>query len=366
MDTTDPLIKFDSSGVCSHCLNFDQNIKPNWFPDNGAEKLQSIVQTIKSERKKHEYDCIIGLSGGVDSAYLAYKVVELGLKPLVVHVDGGWNSEIAVKNIENIIKNLGLDLITHVINWNEMQDLQLAFFKAGVPNQDIPQDHAFFAALYSYAIKNRIRWVLSGSNFATESVLPTAWGYNALDSKHLRAIHKIFGQRKLKTYPTVGFFQYYAYFQIIKKMKVARLLNYMPYNKDEAIKTLENKLGFRYYGGKHFESRFTRFFQAHYLPHKFGYDKRKAHLASMVLAGSISREQALEALKEPLYDPKQLELDKEYTAKKLGISKDEFQALIDAPNHNHEEYPSNASLFDLKSRFRSTLHRFFGNPYRSD
>lgn len=356
MDTTDPNIVFDEYGVCNHCREFDEVKSKNWFPnEDGKIKLKEIVDKIKASGKGKEYDCIIGLSGGVDSSYLVHKAVELGLRPLAVHVDAGWNSELAVKNIENICKKLNVDLFTEVINWEEIRDLQVAFLKAGVPNQDIPQDHAFFAGLYSFAVKNNIEYVLSGSNYATEGILPSSWGYNAMDSKHLKAIHKMFGNKKLKTYPVVSFYQYYYYYPILKKMKVAKLLNYMPYSKDDAIETLEKELDWRYYGGKHFESRFTKFFQAYYLPTRFNYDKRKAHLSSLIVSGLITRERALQEMEKELYSESQLREDKEFIAKKLKLSVQELDDLINMPLKYHEMYPSNEKLYRFVKGIYSTV-----------
>lgn len=346
MDTTDPLIEFDADGVCNHCRYFDNNVRPNWFPNaEGGKRLERMIAEIKAYGKGKEYDCIIGLSGGVDSSYLAVKVVEWGLRPLVVHVDAGWNSELAVMNIEQIVTRLGLDLFTHVVDWEEMKDLQLAFLRSNLANQDVPQDHAYFAALYKYAIDANIKFVISGSNYATESILPQAWGYDAMDIRHLEAPHKQFGTGKLRTFPRVGFFKYHIYYPRIWKMKVLAPLNFMPYSKQEAIDFLEREYGWRYYGGKHYESRWTRFFQAHYLPAKFGYDKRKAHYASLVVAGELSRDAALAELEKPLYTDNELAEDKAFVAKKLGISGEELQDLIDQPPRHYTEFPNNQALF---------------------
>lgn len=341
MDTTDPEIDFDEHGVCNHCRNFEQNIKPMWPSLEGDQaKLDAMIQTVKTYGKGKRYDCIIGLSGGVDSSYLAVKVAEWGLRPLVVHVDAGWNSELAVMNIEQICRRLGFDLVTHVVDWEEMRDMQVAFLRSNLANQDVPQDHAFFAALYGYAEKSGIKYVINGSNFATESILPGAWGYDAMDATHVKSIHARFGSRSRGDFPIVSFFDLYVKYPFILKMEVLRPLNLLPYNKEEAIRILEKDYGWRYYGGKHYESRWTRFFQAYYLPYKFGYDKRKAHFSSLVVSGQMSRGDALEALKVPLYDPKLLVEDKIFIAKKLGLSISEFEALVDEPVHHYSEFPS--------------------------
>jgi hypothetical protein len=257
-----------------------------------------------------------------------------------VHVDAGWNSELAVMNIEQICRRLGFDLVTHVVDWEEMRDMQLAFLRSNLANQDVPQDHAFFAALYGYAKKAGIKYVINGSNFATESILPATWGYDAMDATHVKSIHALFGARPRGDFPVVSFFDLYVRYPFILKMEVLRPLNLLPYNKEDAIRILEKDYGWRYYGGKHYESRWTRFFQAYYLPYKFGYDKRKAHLSSLVVSGQMGRNDALEALKAPLYDAKLLDEDKIFIAKKLGLSVAEFEALVNQPAHHFSEFPN--------------------------
>lgn len=371
MDTTDELIEFDDDGVCNHCHYFDNNIQPNWFPgDEGKQKLDEMISEVKDFGRGKEYDCIVGISGGVDSSYLAAKVVEWGLRPLVVHVDAGWNSELAVKNIEQIITKLGLDLVTHVVDWEEMKDLQLAFLRSNVANQDVPQDHAFFAALYNYAIKSGIRYVVSGSNYATEGILPQSWGYDAMDVKHLESIHEQFGTKKLKTFPRVSFLKYHIYYPRVLKMKVLAPLNLIPYSKEEAIKVLENDFGWQYYGGKHFESRWTRFFQSYYLPTKFGFDKRKAHLSSLVVSGQMAREDALKELEAPVYSEKDIAADKEFVAKKLGITLEELEDLIAQPPRHYSDFPNNIEKFNTMvkvfrnvSRLASYVKRAIRLPF---
>lgn len=341
MDTTDPQITFDADGVCNHCHYFENNVKQYWFPDErGTPMLEKMIAEVKEYGKGKRYDSIIGLSGGVDSSYLAVKVAEWGLRPLAVHVDAGWNSELAVKNIEQIVEKAGLDLVTHVVDWEDMRELQLSFLRSHVANQDTPQDHAFFAALYNYSVKEDIKYAINGSNYATESILPQAWGYDSMDAAHVKAIHKQFGRQKLKNYPIVSFFEYFYYYPRIKGMTILKPLNYMHYSKTEAIDYLEKNYGWRYYGGKHYESRWTRFFQAHYLPTKFGYDKRKAHLASLVVTGEITRDQALAELEKPLYTENELAEDKAFIAKKLGISVHELDELVTAPPRHYSEYPT--------------------------
>ncbi|WID98764.1 N-acetyl sugar amidotransferase [Bosea vestrisii] len=342
MDTTDPHISFDEAGVCSHCRNFETDFRPHWKPTlEGWAEFESKLAEIKAYGKGKEYDCIIGLSGGVDSSYLATKAVEWGLRPLVVHVDAGWNSELAVKNIEQIVTKLGLDLVTHVVDWEAMKELQLAFLRSDVANQDIPQDHAFFAALYNYAIKADIRYVINGTNFATESILPQGWGYDAMDARHIVAIHKQFGKKPLRNFPLISLFNYYFYFPKIRRMEIVSPLNFIPYSKQEAIYHLEKGYGWRYYGGKHYESRWTRFYQSYYLPQKFGYDKRKAHLASLIVTDQMTREEALAELEKPLVTDNELAEDKAFIAKKLGITEAELDEFIHRPPRHYKDYPTN-------------------------
>lgn len=358
MDTSDVALTFDAAGLCSFCQRFDAVVRPNWFPnDEGKQRLTRLVEQIKAENRDREYDCIIGLSGGVDSSYAAYVARRsLGLRLLAVHVDGGWNSELAVRNIENIVKRLDIDLHTHVIDWEEMRDLQVAFLRSGVANQDVPQDHAFFAALYQFAVKNRIRWVLSGGNLATEWVLPESWGYNAMDLRHLKSIHGRFGSIPLKTYPTCTFLEYYVLYPYLRGMRVLRPLNFMPYTRSEALRTLEQELGYRYYGTKHGESRFTKFFQNYWLPTRFGYDKRRAHFSSLILSGQMTRAAALAELEKPIYvDANELAEDRQFIAKKLRLSEVELNGLLSMPLTDYQHYASNAWLFELKDRIRPML-----------
>lgn len=358
MDTSDPEIYFDDNGVCNHCRRAEQLLAKSWFPNkDGERKLQEISSKIKTYGMDKEYDCIIGVSGGVDSSYLlhvAKKIMEL--RPLVVHVDAGWNSEIAVRNIESLVKALNLDLFTYVIDWEEIKDLQMSFLKASVANQDIPQDHAFFARLYKYAVSNKIKYVLTGSNMTSESILPGSWGYDATDKKHLVSIHKLFGSRPLNSYPSMSLFEYKIYWPYIRKMTKISPLNYLDYDKNKAIKFLEDTYGWKYYGGKHHESKWTKFFQAYYLPEKFGYDKRRAHLSSLIIAGQMTREAALAEMNKPLYDPEELAHDKNYVAKKLGITVAELDCLIELPNKTYRDYPNSENMLN----FIRNIKRFVG------
>jgi len=361
MDTSDPDIGFGTDGLCTHCLEFDHVQKPRIQSDASGERLlRSRIDEIRNRAKGRPYDCIIGLSGGVDSSYVAWKVLDIGLRPLAVHVDTGWNSELAVSNIEKIVKKLNIDLFTFVVDWEVMRDLQLAFFRAGVANCDIPQDHAFVAVLYKVAIEHGIRTVISGHNLATEAILPEAWGYTSIDRRHIKAIHAKYGTGSLAAYPSYSLLQYTFLWPYVRRMKIFPILNYLDYKKAEAKAFLMNEFGWRDYGGKHYESRLTKFFQSYYLPTKFGFDKRRAHLSSLIVSGQCTREQALAELAAPLYDERELADDKAFIAKKLRISVQEFDGIIGAPPRRHEEFASDRALIEgllkLKAKLSATLN----------
>lgn len=360
MNTTDPEIYFDQQGICNHCNEFDKLTSKKWFPNQeGKKNLDVIFDKIRKHNINKDYNCIIGMSGGIDSSYLALLVNEYKLRPLVVHVDAGWNSELAVNNIEKIIKYCGYDLHVHVMDWREIKDLQLAYLKAGVANQDVVQDHAFFASLYHFATKHKIKYILSGGNIATESVFPKAWHHAAIDSINLRAIHNRFGRINLKNYKTISFFQYYFYYPFIKGMTVIRPLNFLTYNKVDAIKFLKEKVDFKDYGRKHGESRFTKFFQNYYLPKKFNFDKRLPHLSSLILSGTISRNQALEELKKPLYEKIELQEDKIYIAKKLGISVIELDELIEKKGNHYSDYSNWDVYYKVLLKIKKFVKKFY-------
>ena len=338
MDTSDPEISFDNAGQCNHCRDFQKLLGTVWFPnEEGVTRLEELIQRVKSEGKGKEYDCVLGLSGGIDSSYLALKAFEWGLRPLVVHVDGGWNSELAVQNIERIVKHCGYELHTHVVNWEDMRELQLSYLRAAVANQDVPQDHSFFAGLYKFATENKVRFVLNGGNAATEGIFPSAWHGPAMDAKNLKAIHKKFGTQPINDYPMISFRQYYFWFPIVKRMTPLRPLNLMPYSKDKAVLELE-QIGWRSYPRKHGESLFTKFFQNHYLPVKFGYDKRRPHLSSLIASDSISRREALEILDQPLYDEIELVRDRQYLCRKLRIDENNFDDFLTREIHHYSDF----------------------------
>jgi N-acetyl sugar amidotransferase len=359
MDTTAKEITFDNKGVCSFCHEYDATNHLIWKRgEEGKKLLTRTLAKIKKEAEGKEYDCIIGLSGGVDSSYVAYLAKEqFNLRPLIVHVDTGWNSELAVKNIENIVKKLDIDLYTHVIDWEEMQDLQLSFFKSGIVCQDNPQDHAFVAVLRRIAKEKKVKYFITGANASTECILPKSWTYNNVDAKLIKSIHKKFGTVKLKTFPFVNFWNYYLIYPFFHKTLRIDVLNMMDYDKAEAMKTLQDELEWQYYGGKHHESVFTKFFQIYYQPVRFGFEKRRAHLASLVVTKQMKREEALEELKKNAYSEQEIKEDKAYIAKKLGITEKEFDSYMNLKPTTAKDFPNNSKLFKMAKFFREKLRK---------
>lgn len=353
MDTTDSKIVFDENGVCDHCRDFEENVKPNWHTDErGDDELKRIIKKIKEDGKDRDFDCIIGMSGGADSSYLLHVAVkEYGLRPLVFHVDGGWNSQIAVNNINVMIEKLGLDLYTEVINWEEMKAFQLAYFRAGVPNIDVPQDHAFVATLYNFAAKYKIKYILNGGNISTEVVRnPLEWLYYGTDMKQIAAIRKLYCDNPLKTYPFSSVLKHKFYLRYIQKVQVVKPLNYFPYIKEQAMRVLAEEYGWIPYPQKHFESRFTKFYEGYWLPRKFGYDTRKVQYSSLILTGQMTREEALEKLKTPAISDEDAKQDFEYVATKLDISVEELQRYFDQPNKSYKDYPNQEAMFNLGAK----------------
>lgn len=358
MDETDSMIEFDEKGVCDHCNTYYNHTLPNWHTDErGRRELDAMVERIKEEGKGRDFDCIIGMSGGIDSSYLTYIAKEeLGLRPLVFHVDAGWNSQIAVNNIERIVDGLGLDLYTEVIDWEEMKDLQLAFFKSGVPHIDTPQDHSFFATMYKFALQYGVKNILTGANLSTECVRnPIEWMYYQSDSTQLRDIHSKFGKRPLKNYPVTSILWHKIYLPYLRGIKVMRPLNHVPYIKEEAVELLTTRFGWQPYPQKHFESRFTRFYESYWLPQKFGFDTRKVQYSSLILTGQMTRDEALERLKLPAHDPETIGQDFEYVATKLGISVDELQGYLDAPNKTYKDYKNQAWVYNIGAQAMKML-----------
>ncbi|MGN6492513.1 MAG: N-acetyl sugar amidotransferase [Agriterribacter sp.] len=348
MDTiADPDITFDENGICNYYHEYITAEREQGFKgEEGLNKLSGIVSTIKNVGKNNKYDCVLGLSGGADSSYLAYLAKQLGLKPLIVHFDYGWNSELAVQNIENTVKLLGFDLYTYVMDWEEFKELQRSYFKASVVDLDVPADHMIFGALFKIANKFNLKFLLSGNNVWTEHTLPRTWNYNKFDLVNLKNIHKTYSKTSLKKLPALGLW-HYAYYQLVKNIQSVQLLNYVSYNKAEIKNMITKELGWRDYGGKHHESIFTRFYQGYILPAKFNIDKRKAHLSNLIFAGQITKNEALKELSQPSYDIQLQREDKIYVAKKLGFTESEFDEVLSLPNRNHEEFGTDAKQREL-------------------
>lgn len=340
----DPDISFDEKGICNYYYEYKKAEKAEVFTgDEGRKKLTALAATIKAAGKGKPYDCLIGLSGGVDSTYVAWLVKDLGLRPLAVHLDNGWNSELAVKNIENIISKLGIDLFTLVINWQEFKDIQLAYLRASVVDIEVVSDHAIFATMYKLAKEKSIGYIISGTNIVTEHIMPPSWLYKKLDFVNLKDIHKQYGKLKLKTYPSFDF-KKYVYYSAMLKLTPVSILNYVPYNKKEIKAFITKELNWRDYGGKHYESVFTKFYQAYILPEKFHIDKRKAHLSTLICAGQMTKAEALAELQQPSYPKAELAQDKEYVLKKFGLSEKEFDAIMQSPIHRHEDFKTDTHL----------------------
>lgn len=342
MNTSVPGISFDHEGCCNFCTDALERIEKETYSTDKSN-LDKLIKRIKKAGDNKEYDCVIGISGGVDSSYVAHLVKDLGLRPIAVHLDNGWNSDLANSNINSLLDKLNIDLYTHVINWEEFKDLQVAFLKSSIANAEIPTDHAISALLFQTAKKHGIKYIIHGGNIATESIMPSTWMENAFDLTLLNNIHKKHGSKRLLSYPKMGLIRL-AYYTLIRKIKFIGILNYISYDKEHAIKELQDKYNWKKYEAKHFESIFTRWFQGYFLPKKFKIDKRLAHYSSLIIANQLTREEALIKLQEPPLR-KELEIeDSEYISKKLQLSNDEFQSMIDARPRSGLAY-SKTSLY---------------------
>ena len=347
MDTTDSEIIFDEDGVCNHCHQYEEG-KSKFIiaPEFREEEQNKLIKLLKQNGKNKQYDCIVGISGGVDSSYVAYLAKQWGLKALLVHLDNGWDSELAVKNIENIVKYTGFDLYTHVMNWEEFKDLQRSFFKADVIDLELLSDHAIFATVYKLARKYSVKYLLSGENFITEAIMAPKWNHRKSDLVNIKSVHKKYGTVKLKTFPTMSTWKkiFYQFGGLAQSFPV---LKYVEYNKDKVINLLEKEFEWQYYGGKHYESLFTRFYQGYILPKKFGIDKRRAHLATLINSEQISRSDAIEELQREAYPIELQKEDFELVCKKLNFTKDELDKYINRAPKSHYDYDTDEGLFNF-------------------
>lgn len=340
MDTTDPDITFDERGVCSHCLRYDQLIRSGaYLRKQEPSALERLIDQIKKRGKAKNYDCIIGVSGGVDSTYVAYLTKSLGLRPLAVHLDNGWDSELAVRNIEKTLNKLGIDLYTYVMDWEEFRTLQLAFLKASTPEAEIPTDHAILAILYEVAAREGIKYILSGHNVATESAGVAAWAQGHGDWLYIKSVNREQGTRSLKSFPHYGPWGF-IYYTLIKRIRFIPILDYTDYKKSVALDVLEKELNWQYYGGKHYESIYTRFYRGYYLPKKFGFEKKREDLSSLIWSGQITRKDALLDIQKSNYPEEMQKQDVEYVTKKLGITEEDFQDIMASPPKCFWDYPS--------------------------
>ena len=349
MDTSDPNIRFDDRGHCDYCINFDATINPNWFTDaRGAQKLAQMADAIRDAGNGKDFDCIIGLSGGLDSSYAAYVAKEkMGLRPLLFHVDAGWNTDQAVSNIEKLVDGLGLDLYTDVVDWEAVKRMQVAFLRAGIPDQDLVQDAAFFSGLYKFARKYKIKHIITGSNFSTECCRePEEWGgYLGIDKTLFGDIWDKCGDgQRNDDFPLVDILVYKLWYQKVLGMKVHHPLNLVSYVKKDAEDELERRFGWQRFQHKHHESRFTRFYEDYWLPRRFGYEKRRAHFSSLIMTDQMTRDQALDRISRPEMDEHFLKQEFEYVAHKLGLTVDELQTLFEMPKKTYRDYKNKRDL----------------------
>jgi N-acetyl sugar amidotransferase len=341
MDTTDPEIVFDAAGVCNHCHRYARTIAADTLGGSqGRAALEAVAARIRRDGSGKPYDCVIGLSGGVDSSYIAYLTRQLGLRPLAVHVDNGWNSEVATRNIENIVTRLNIDLVTKVLDWEEFRSLQVAFLRSSTPDCEVATDHAIAAVLYRMAIRHGIKHLVHGTNLATEQMMPRTWSYGHFDWRYIRAVAAAHGGRPLKTFPHYTVFELEVSFPYLHRLREVLPLNMIDYDKAEALSVLKRELDWQAYGAKHHESIYTRFHQTWLLPKKFGVDKRRSHLSCLINAGQLSRGSALLEIARPPLDAGQLEIDRQFVIKKLGLSEAEFAAIAAAPIRSFWQYPS--------------------------
>jgi len=340
MDTSDCEITFDENGNCNHCNNYFNRVAGMAYQGEKSDKeFDALIETMKKKGRNSKYDCVIGISGGVDSTYVAYLAKERGLRVLLVHLDNGWNNPVGEENVKNIVKLLGFDFETYKLDWNEFRQMQIAFLRASVPDIEAPTDMAIPAALHYFAKKYNVKYIVSGGNFATEGILPNSWFYNAKDTRYMKAILKQYCPIKIKKFPFFGWKEEF-WCKMVRGIKMVYFLNYVPYSKDSAVKILEENLNWKYYGGKHYESKYTGFEQAYILPKKFNIDYRRATFSTQICAGTMTRDQALEELSKPAYDENIIQSEIKEICEKLELSVDEFNSIMKEPPMYYWDYPN--------------------------
>ncbi len=364
MDTSDPLIVFDAQGICNYCHEYRDTAASRLAdPIKSQKLLDELLTKVRRSGAKNDFDCLVGVSGGVDSSYVAYLAKKWGLRPLAFHFDSGWNSELAVGNIQRLLEKLDIPLHTFVCDWEEMKSLQVAYLRSGMVNCDIPQDHSIIASLYATAAKFKIQHILVGTNVVTEAILPESYrGHRCTDLRSLRAVFKRFGQGRLNRYPTIGILKRYFYYRWIHPVYQHGVLNLIDYNKAEAKDFLTREFGWRDYGGKHFESVYTRFHQGYYLPKKFGYDKRRCHLSTLILSGQITRDSALDEMGRPPYPEDALARERDFVLQKLEISREEFETVMKTPLRDYRELPNEDFVQSMINRVGKFIRKF--QPHR--
>jgi N-acetyl sugar amidotransferase len=350
MDSSILGIRFDDKGVCNFCKIHEEWNEQFQLNEENKQKLENLIEDIKKDGRNKRYDCIIGVSGGTDSTYTLYLAKKFGLRPLAVHFDNGWDTEVAVSNIKKATEKLNIDFYTYVVDWEEFKDIQIAFLKASVPDVEIQTDIAIKGMVYRVAKNNNVKYIITGADFRTEGKIPLGWTY--MDGKYIKSVHKKFGKKKLKTFPNFTLYDRF-YYTFIKKIKLRSILDLVDYNKEEARKIIEKELGWKSYGGKHYESVYTRFIQSYLLPKKFNIDKRIVHYSALIRSGQMNREEALYKLKnESPYPEDKIKEDKDYVIKKLGLSKEEFEKILAQPPKTFLDYPT---YFPLISSLKKPL-----------
>jgi N-acetyl sugar amidotransferase len=359
MDTSDPDIVFDTQGICNHCRTYNAELPKRVYHGSEAERrLAALVASIKKSGRNKPYDCVVGISGGVDSTYVAYIVKNLGLRPLAIHFDNGWNSELAVNNISKTLNTLGIDLHTYVIDWEEFRSLQIAFLRAATPDGEVPTDHAISALLFHEASKRGIGYIISGMNYATESSSVPAWAYGQMDWRYIRSVNRLFGTSKLTRYPHIGFIRL-AWYSLVRRIRVVAILNYLEYNNADAVNLLQDKLGWKYYGGKHYESIYTRFYQGYILPQKYNVDKRIAHLSALINSGQLSRAEALAEMQQNEYTENGMaEADRIYVQKKLALNDADFNEILKLENRSFRDYPNSYKFIRMLKQVVNKLREY--------